>query len=619
MTTDVTSRRCSRRTVALTSALVLAVLAGGISAPSAHAAPSDMSATVPTMIVLDASGSMLADDAPGLRIDAAKQAVSNLVSGLPQSSELGLIVYGTGTGNSDAEMAAGCEDIKTLVPLGPVNAPSFISTVDGIQASGYTRMGSALRAAADALPADGPRSIMLVSDGIDTCAPPPPCEVAAELAAGGLDLVIHTVGFRVDDDARAELECIAQAANGTYKDAGDSKELDDALRVQVNHAINGYTAEGQPVTGAAEMTEDAPLLGEGQYVDTLENGSMLPVDRENAKFYRLDVPEGWTAHVSATMSVPVGASDETDGWYFNLSLELYEADMSFCASQVSMSSPDTRAGVTTKVLHSNECEQPTYLQLARDGQKFSDVPATVEILIRYQPPADASDLPTPEVLEAPAEPEHNDSATAITGGLSYNEATVLAAGETYESTVVTGETRYFQIPVTWGQQIAYTITFTGKDSGDNRWSDVRMFTDNPLREKIPFFISGGSWAPGFGGTEEYGAGSEEKVRYGSEYYGLDGDYYLRVQADDTQGDAYELTFLLTMITPGDIEPGPVYDYSAIESSSPMPAQAPEGSAESPRTAVSGAMVWVVIGAVILLAAATGTWVVVRRRKEKSHE
>lgn len=55
--------------------------------------------SVPVMVVLDASGSMMQNDAPGLRIDAAKAAVKNLIGAVPDSSRTGPMVYGTGTGS----------------------------------------------------------------------------------------------------------------------------------------------------------------------------------------------------------------------------------------------------------------------------------------------------------------------------------------------------------------------------------------------------------------------------------------------------------------------------------------------------------------------------------------
>ena len=145
-------------------------------------------------------------------------------------------------------------------------------------ASGYTPVGNALRAAADALPNEGPRSIVLVSDGEDTCAPPAPCDVANELHQQGIDLVIHTVGFKVDATAREQLSCIAQATGGTYSDAADAAALTQALATKVDYAITGYTTAGTPVTGADQASVQAPLLTPGQYVDTYAVGGSGGVD-----------------------------------------------------------------------------------------------------------------------------------------------------------------------------------------------------------------------------------------------------------------------------------------------------------------------------------------------------
>lgn len=198
----------------------------------------------PTVIVLDASGSMKNDDAPGPRIDAATTAVRTLVDGLPDGSPVGLIVYGTSTDGSDAAKAAGCQDIKTLVPVAPVDKAAFSVAVDGVVASGYTPLGNSLRAAAAALPGSGPRNIILVSDGEDTCAPPEPCDVAREI--GGGDLVIHTVGFRVTGTAKDQLTCVAAAGGGKYVDAANATQLQAFLRtaVDANAMVDTLTHTG---------------------------------------------------------------------------------------------------------------------------------------------------------------------------------------------------------------------------------------------------------------------------------------------------------------------------------------------------------------------------------------
>lgn len=245
-------------------------------APSAEAQPAALPLN-PTVIVLDASSSMEADDAPGPRIDAAKNAVRTLVDGLPEGAPVGLLAYRTSTGDSDAMRAAGCQDIKTLVPLGPVDRTSFGAAVDGVVASGYTPIAGSLRAAAAQLPAAGDRNIVVVSDGLDTCAPPDPCEVAKELAGPGL--AIHTVGFRVTGDAKDQLRCIAQAG-GVYVDAANAVQLQAFLRtaVDANVAVGTLTHEGFGGLAIGMSTADAKAVDPA--IDPAASGTVVIVWRD---------------------------------------------------------------------------------------------------------------------------------------------------------------------------------------------------------------------------------------------------------------------------------------------------------------------------------------------------
>jgi Mg-chelatase subunit ChlD len=217
---------------------------GSPTAATSTAAQLAMLPLNPTVIVLDASGSMKEADAPGPRIEAAKRAVSTLVDALPDGSPIGLLVFGTSTDGSNEAQEAGCQDIRTLVPVGPLDRVALGTAVSGVVASGYTPLGAALRAAVAELPSDGPRTVILVSDGIDKCAPPEPCAVAAELTGSGL--AIHTVGFRVDQAARQQLNCISDATGGGYVDADNAGQLAARLRsaVDPNTAVNTLTRTG---------------------------------------------------------------------------------------------------------------------------------------------------------------------------------------------------------------------------------------------------------------------------------------------------------------------------------------------------------------------------------------
>lgn len=93
--------RSFRSAVAVVAALCLALL----SSPLAHAQDTTLD---PTVVVLDASGSMTAEDVDGTsRMDSAKQAVTRFLDQVPGEAQLGLVTYGTGTGIGEEEKEAG--------------------------------------------------------------------------------------------------------------------------------------------------------------------------------------------------------------------------------------------------------------------------------------------------------------------------------------------------------------------------------------------------------------------------------------------------------------------------------------------------------------------------------
>lgn len=217
------------------SSIVLAVLALVLAAcgltggdGSGAVGGSDASAGVPTVLVVDASSSMLRDDAPGPRIDAAKRAADGLVEALPDDAVLGLVTYGTSTDDQPSSQAAGCRDVTTLAEpreLGADGHRDAVGTaIDGLAPRGYTPIAEAMRAAADLLP-DGDAAVIVVSDGEDSCGQPP-CEVAAELHEQNPGLTISTVGFKTAAD---ELACIARTTGGLFVTADDADTLTSRL------------------------------------------------------------------------------------------------------------------------------------------------------------------------------------------------------------------------------------------------------------------------------------------------------------------------------------------------------------------------------------------------------
>ena len=245
----------------------------------------------------------------------------------------------------------------------------------------------------------GPRSIILVSDGIDTCAPPAACDVAKELAAAGTELSIHSIGFKVDASARAELECIATATGGTYSDAGDGAALTDELTIRTTRAIGVYEAQGTPITGGMSPA-DSPLLSAGQYLDVLEKGSEKNSTAKagSTRYYKVQLAPGERAHAAATLLVPRRGETDTSGTAF-LSVSFVDAKDNSCLiqdaehanSNQSFLFPPT-AALSTPALGEDaadkcfgaEAEGEAFLKVERSGSSGMDQSAARRALVRYR-------------------------------------------------------------------------------------------------------------------------------------------------------------------------------------------------------------------------------------------
>ena len=133
-----------------------------------------------------------------------------------------------------------CQDIEQVYPLGPVDVAGYVQAIQAVTAIGYTPISDALeQAARDLVPGDV-NSIVLVSDGEETCGGDP-CALAAALKASESEVTVHVVGYAVDKVTREQLQCIAQVSGGTYHDAEDEggllEALEEALAASVAETI----------------------------------------------------------------------------------------------------------------------------------------------------------------------------------------------------------------------------------------------------------------------------------------------------------------------------------------------------------------------------------------------
>lgn len=220
----------------------LLALFGGVSSLAAQ--------TGDSILILDASGSMWGQVDGQTKISAARKAVDSILSKWKTSDRLGLMTYGHRTKGD-------CKDIELVVPVGDFDPDKIRSAVRGLNPKGKTPMADSLRAAAEALRStENKATVILVSDGIETCAPDP-CAVAAELKKAGVSFTAHVIGFDVTDPAaKNQLQCIARATGGVYLDAKNASGLENALGRAIE-AVQGAKVQSQ----APVKAEPDPLQG----------------------------------------------------------------------------------------------------------------------------------------------------------------------------------------------------------------------------------------------------------------------------------------------------------------------------------------------------------------------
>ncbi|MFE0462856.1 VWA domain-containing protein [Kitasatospora sp. NPDC058965] len=236
--------------------------------PSSSAPPTEAGAPEAPKVdlVLDVSGSMgIADIEGKSRISVAQRSIDEVIDALPPEAEFGIRTLGATYPVSDK--TDGCKDTKVLYPVGHTDKVEAKTAVATLRPTGWTPIGLALRGAAQDLgTGQATRRVVLITDGEDDCAPPDPCDVARELAAQGMHLVVDTLGLAHDDKVRQQLLCIANATGGTYTDVRTQQQLTDRVKQLVNRSDTSYRATPANITGS-DQCATAPLLTPGVYAD----------------------------------------------------------------------------------------------------------------------------------------------------------------------------------------------------------------------------------------------------------------------------------------------------------------------------------------------------------------
>lgn len=561
-----------RRTAAILCATLFGTVAAS-SAAQAHLAQNTAAegdAQGRLVLVLDSSGSMAEDDAGGqTRIESARDALNTVVDTMPDDAVVGMRVFGASVFSKEDPGA--CEDSDLVVPVAKADKGALRDAIAAYEPYGETPIAYALQQAASDLGGEGPRTILLVSDGEATC-DPDPCVVAEQLAAQGIELKIDVVGLNVEGAARDQLSCVADKGNGTYYDATDADDLVASIDTSAVRALQPFEATGTPIEGTPRYDGAPAMETGGQYLDTVP-----AVDTQ--KFYT--VKRG-----SPGSNIVIGVSgrpEETD-IYGQLELQLRTADGEDCMSSYPTATDGASysllaASVSTLSWFTPELDGPCAtadeLELSvrqNDGDDIVDTPIQIKLweygaVENYDAlPEDVTDSDTSWVELT----TQRDNPTPAAGAPSFAAATELAPGTTYTDTAVAGEMRIFKVPVEWGQRLQAQVN---TDPPTGAWAaDV----DPTATIEIALYGPAGAWAvdPSVAGTSaSAGVGDPDgataqastvEVRYRNHEsphdFGtaaaISGDYYIGVAVPaDPEGDAYEVPFALTTTVEGEAGTG----------------------------------------------------------------
>ncbi|QIG48747.1 hypothetical protein G5V57_14040 [Nordella sp. HKS 07] len=263
--------------------------------------------------------------------------------------------------------------------MAPIAADKVAAKLKGLRARGKTPISQSLRQAASLLPADGGGTIILVSDGIETCSADP-CAVARDLKRANPALTIHVVGFGLAKGEAAQLSCIAENAQGRFFDAGTARQLADNLST-ITETI-ATTPPPQPAPEQQPVPQPEPpriqriglaavIEGSGPIVDapvrwTVRNEKQDTVYAGESRGLSLDLVPGTYKATAEAANAQGDASftvTDAEGQAFEIKVGAGRLDLTLAASKSAAPFSDLEAAGVKWTL------EPL------DGQGKADIPS----------------------------------------------------------------------------------------------------------------------------------------------------------------------------------------------------------------------------------------------------
>ncbi len=185
------------------------------------------------LFIVDFSNSMNESLGSSRKIDVALQTLSSILPKLNSNIYTGLRVYGHKNGFTPNQS---CTASELVSPISQNNTQKISTKLSSLNAAGWTPITYSLKKAvnSDFLGINGPKRIILLSDGGENC-DESPCDYAIKLMQTRDDIKIDVIAFTIDDaEANNQLKCAALVTSGKFYTANTAAELSKSLERSLN-------------------------------------------------------------------------------------------------------------------------------------------------------------------------------------------------------------------------------------------------------------------------------------------------------------------------------------------------------------------------------------------------
>ena len=478
--------------VLLVAALTLAT------APDTSLAQDAGAADPKLLLVLDASGSMWGQVDGVNKIVIAREVLGDLVDELPDAAEIGVIAYGH-------RREGDCDDIETVVPMASLSRDDLKTKVNALNPKGKTPITKSVeRAFAELEGGEGAATVILLSDGLETCSGDP-CAAVRAARERGVDFVMHVIGFDVAGEDVSSLECAAQAGGGLYLAAENAAELSGALdravampaeipagRLSVRAVADGELQDASVHVTSADTGEDAG--GGRTYADPDTNPRAIPlpdgrfdvrvlamgIKGDTERRFTIEIVDGSTVekevdYSTGTVSIGVTRNGELSDAVYRVSVpstgEEVAAGRTYTGAKSNPASVRIVSGTYEVSVGSVEISSRPWVSL---GEVTVEPEGTVEVSHEFvSGTLELGASRDGELVDATLRIRSVASGDAVGQGRTYTSETsnpktfVLTPGD-YEVTVseIRGEKRTLQVTVPEAETVRLMVDPSGAAAGE---------------------------------------------------------------------------------------------------------------------------------------------------------